>query len=445
MRLPSKIPTIVGIFLVVLVVGSLIAGTESIFRVATTASGSIEPADVTVANVTDTTFTVSWTTELIATGALSISGPKMQAQILFDDQDVGAGSDKKTLEKRLTHHVTFRNGQPNTDYSVTILSNSKKHLDDGKPFVITTGQVITSSSGNLEPAYGTIVTDGNRPIPGALVYLTIEGGQILSTFTKPSGTWLIPLNLVRTTDLTSFLPATERMTETILVRAENLETNAASDTLNDSPVPDMSPGKTYDFRKLNAKAPGAPIALIPTPQPTSAASAILGTSSAKPANIVALTIPAQDAALPTTLPLIQGTGIPGKTVSIVLGITNPIGGSAVVGADGLWSFTPKKPLAAGRQSVTITSPDKNNKPVAIVHTFEILKSGTQVLGDATPSATIAPTATPTATLAATESATPEESTLAAQEVPTSGYELPTIILLILGIGLMFGGGIAFMK
>ncbi len=442
MRFPTKIPTVVALFLLVFVVGSLIVGMESVFRVATTASGSITPAHVTITNVTDITFTVSWTTELVATGAISISGPKVTSQVLFDDQDIGQGG-KKTLEKRLTHHVTFRNGAPNTEYSVTILSNSKKHLDEGKPFVITTGQVITTPSGNLEPAYGTIVGTDNRPVAGALVYLTVEGGQMLSTFSKPSGTWLIPLNLVRTSDLTSFLPPTERMTETILVRAENLETNAASDTLNDSPIPDMSPGKTYDFRKLNAKTPGTAIALIPTPLPTGTVPAVLGTST-KPTNVVALTIPSQDAAIPTTLPLIQGTGIPGKTVSIVLGITNPIGGSAIVGTDGLWSFTPKKPLAPGTQSVTVTTQDKNNKPVAITHTFQILKSGTQVLGDATPSATIAPTATPTATLAATESAT-GESTLAAQEVPTSGYELPTIILLILGLGLMLGGGIAFVK
>ena len=84
-----------------------------------------------------------------------------------------------------------------------------------------------------------------------------------------------------------------------------------------------------------------------------------------------------------------------------------------------------------------------NKPVAITHMFEILKSGTQVLGDATPSATLSPT--PTIALIATPSATPEESTLAAQPVPTSGNELPIIILLALSVGLMIGGGVVLIK
>ena len=177
---------------------------------------------------------------------------------------------------------------------------------------------------------------------------------------------------------------------------------------------------------------------------------MLGTGVAKPANVVSLTIPAEGSAMPTTLPLIQGTGIPGKIVSLVLGITNPMGDITTVATNGLWSYTPKKPLAPGKQSVTITTNNLQNQPIAITHMFEILKSGTQVLGVATPSATLTPTTTPIVTLTptptielvASPSATPE-STLAAQPVPTSGYDLPTIILFIISIGLILGGGLTF--
>ncbi len=451
MQIPTKIPTIVGIFLVVLLVGSFIVGSESYFRSSTNASGSILPANVQMTNISDTSFTVSWTTELPATGALSIASPKISNQIIFDDQDTGNTTvttpKKEAQGKYVAHSVTFRGAAADTEYALTILSDSKKHLDNDKPFKIHTAPTLTSVSGNLEPAYGTILTSTNQPVGGALVYITLEGGQTLSTETKPSGTWLIPLNLARTQDLTSFLPITERMTESLTVRANGLETTALTDTLNDSPVPDMTLGKTYDFRRSNAKAPGAsPLALRPTPQPTNAAAAVLGVSTTKPTNTVSLVIPGQNAALPTTLPLIQGTGIPGKTVSVIVGITNPMGGVASVGADGLWSYTPTKPLAPGKQSVTITTQDIHNKPIALTHSFEILKSGTQVLGDATPSATLTPTITlaPLSTGSATLSATPTiDSTLAAQPVPTSGNELPTIILLLLGIGLFVGGGVAF--
>ena len=75
--------------------------------------------------------------------------------------------------------------------------------------------------------------------------------------------------------------------------------------------------------------------------------------------------------------------------------------------------------------------DASGKAVAITRTFEILKSGTQVLGVATPSGTLTLTPTPT-----------EESTLSGEEIPTSGNALPTIMLLVLGLGLIFSGTIA---
>ena len=73
----------------------------------------------------------------------------------------------------------------------------------------------------------------------------------------------------------------------------------------------------------------------------------------------------------------------------------------------------------------MTSLDASGKTVAVTHLFEILKSGTQVLGDATPSATLEPTPT---------------STLAGEPIPTSGSILPTLIIVFIGFGLLVAGG-----
>ena len=61
--------------------------------------------------------------------------------------------------------------------------------------------------------------------------------------------------------------------------------------------------------------------------------------------------------------------------------------------------------------------------------FEILKSGTQVLGDATPSGELEPTPT--------EEITPE---LTGEPIPTSGSALPTYILLM-AAAVILGGGV----
>ena len=120
---------------------------------------------------------------------------------------------------------------------------------------------------------------------------------------------------------------------------------------------------------------------------------MLGITSDKLTGGVALTAPVQGATLSSTKPLISGIGIPGKTVTITIGITEPTIGSTIVGKDGVWRYTPKQAFLPGKQSITITTVDAKNKPVAITHTFTILKSGSQVLGDATPSGALEETPT----------------------------------------------------
>lgn len=432
MRPPLKIPTLVGLVLVVglvLIVGFFF---EGITRQATKASGSIVPTAVETTNISDIGFTLSWTTESPATGALIVQSQKQPKQTLFDERDITG-----KLGKYVTHSVSVRSAQPASEYEVRLLSDGKLFLDGGSSYRIRTAPALSQSGNALEPAFGSVLTASGQPAQGALVYLTLEGGQKLSTLVKTSGSWLVPLNLTRTADFSQLIIPQERMTETILVRFGTEEASALTDTLNDAPVPAMTLGKSYDFRRQQAKQPTSAVASVSQPS-------VLGQSSQSPlgTNQITITKPANGAALPTALPIFQGTGIAGKSVAITIGITNPIGGTTMVGPDGLWSYVPPAPLAPGKQSVTITTQDKNNKTVALTNTFEILKSGTQVLGDATPSATLTLTPTLTPTLAATPTPT---ATLAAQPPPTSGNELPMILLLILGFGFLGGGAVLFAK
>lgn len=419
MQRPIKIPTLIGLLLVVVMVATVALLFERAGRLITRASPTIAPSQVEITNVTDTSFTVSWITPDPGSGAIVIEGPDRQKQTMFDERDRG---------KYLTHSVTIRNLKPSTQYRLRILSDGKQFLNNGKPYHITTGPTLSGAGSGLEPAFGMVLTADNQPADGALVYLTLEGSQKLSTLVKPSGSWLIPLNNARTANLTSYLlPSAERLSETLTVRLAGIEATAITDTLNDSPVPEMMLGKTYDFRGLQAQK---------SQQLTSQSPDVLGQSSTTPKTAVSITQPAQSAAFTTQLPLITGTGVPGKQVMLTIGIAQPLSGTTSVGSDGLWRFTPPKPLSPGKQSVTITTVDGSGKTVALTHTFEILKSGTQVLGEATPSATLTPTL---------ETSPTPTSTLAGEPIPTSGFPLPLVILIALGLGLIASGSIVFVK
>lgn len=431
MRFPLKFPTLIGIAFFLLFVGGFVVVFERVVRLPSRAAVSITPKSVEITNVSDTTFTISWITEEAATGAISVSSEKNKSQVIYDDRDQASGKAglAEKLGSYLTHSVSLRSARSNTLYAVKILSNGKTFLDNGKPYDVQTGPTLSGSTSGLEPAYGTIVIPNGQPAQGALVYLTAAEGQKMSTLVTASGSWIIPLNLLRTQDLARYLPYEERMREELLVRLGSEESLATTDTLNDSPVPEMQLGKTYDFRHQQAQSAEPQIATNPPN--------VLGETVSSPANTkVSIAKPAQGAVLATVVPLIQGTGVPGSHVSITLGIHNPVGATTTVGSDGIWRYTPTKELSPGKQSVTVTAVDENKKPTAITHTFEVLKSGTQVLGLATPSATLAPTMTATPT---------PISTLAGEPLPQSGNFLPTIILLLLGLGLLTGGAVVFVK
>ncbi len=436
MYIPTKFPTLFGLILLITFVGSIILGFEKISRSTTNAAPTVTPTHVTVANITDTSFTVTWLTNDLATGAISVTD-NGKNQVNYDERDT-----QGSLGKYVTHSVIVENMKPSSPYQVKILSNGKTYLNQGNPWVVQTGELLTSLPNNLEPAFGSVVTDNDKPAVGALVYLSLEGSQTLSTLVSPSGTWIIALNTIRKASLDIYIEPDQRLTESISIRHGTSESYAITDTLNDAPVPEIRLGKSYDFRKIQAKS-------IPTAKTQQRISfntvktvkttpSILGTQTdtINKQTSISLLSPLQGTKISSFVPNIYGTGLPGKRVTVTLGITNPFGGSTIIDSDGTWRFTPKEKLSPGKQSVTMTTVNPAGKPIAITHTFEVLKSGTQVLGDATPSATLTPT------LEATPSPT---STLEGEPLPISGSTLPTILLIMLGISLITSGAIIFIK
>jgi hypothetical protein len=439
MQKTKRIPTLLALILLVITVGGIGFLFEGITRQSTIASLSIEPKSVMVTNLTDTSFTFTWQTEELASGTLlatSVAGKKYSA---FDERDITG-----KMGKYLTHAITVRTLTPSTSYDVTVLSNGKKYPVETKSFQVTTLPTLSNDSPLLDPAFGSIQTASNLPAEGALVYLNLEGSQTLSTLVRTSGSWIIPLSLIRTQDGAAYIISQDRINETLVVQLGTSESRVTTDTLNDAPVPDIILGQPYDFRGRDAKkTTPATLAQKQTTPTINPKQVVLGATTDKTISGIALTAPVQGATISSNKPLITGIGIAGKTVTITIGITDPTIGSTIVGKDGVWRYTPKQALNPGKQSVTVTTVDAKNKPVAITHTFTVLKSGSQVLGDATPSGTIeatpSATITPSPTSVATESATPT-ATLSGEEMPTSGSFLPTLLLIVLGCTLFLGGG-----
>ncbi|MEK7565500.1 MAG: hypothetical protein AAB506_00445, partial [Patescibacteria group bacterium] len=71
--LNKKIPTLFGIFLLLLAVGATVFGVTTVRRYLAQASPQIIPKDVRITNITDSSFTVSYITDGSTTGSVVLA------------------------------------------------------------------------------------------------------------------------------------------------------------------------------------------------------------------------------------------------------------------------------------------------------------------------------------------------------------------------------------
>jgi hypothetical protein len=452
----KKIPTLVGFLLVAILLAVVNMASQALTRLRTDASDANQPLHIKVTNQAETSVTISWVTSSPVTGALVITGDSLIPKTYFDERDISGRQGKFR-----THSVSASGLKPDTTYSFSILSNSKTFTNNDPIFRFQTAVQKTPVLSEFDPAYGTVGTTGTTdPVSDAIVYLTLTGAQTLSTLVRDNGSWIIPINLVRTANLLDFISPAERLDSTILIRSGMIESEAITDTLNDSPVPLMIMGKNYDFRKVQANKTNKPFSLLPvvSPNPDQANRSLLGAKTTRsPVNKykLAITQPKENATLVSNLPMFAGTGTPGTLIQVALGIKSVSTFSVKVGDDGIWRFTPKKTLDPGKQSVTVTGLDSAGHNRAVTLVFDILKSGTQILGEATGSGTISPSQTPTRLSTPSPTArisitptredlteptpTPANAILPTATPPVTATMTPTLIFISISVALIAAG------
>lgn len=415
-RSQTRIPTLFALFVLLFGIGGGILLVETSHPLSTSADVTLAPGNLHISNITDEQFSVSWVTAKQAGGYVVYKDQTGPSKTAFDDRD----EDGKP-KNYATHHVTVKDLKENTVYYFKIISGGVTYDNHGDQYQQATGPKLAAPV-SLDPAYGVVLQVDDQPATGAIVYLTVGKSSPLSTLVKGGGTWLIPLNNIRSQDLVS-RPAigNPEILQISVIFDKKASAEATTDTKNDSPVPTINLGKTFDFRNLQGKNPDK---LAKKDEQQN----VLGTN--RSFNKVDLLFPSQD--LATTIdnkPMIKGVGIPGKDVTVIIK-SNPQTGTVTVGTDGTWSFIPHDPLPPGEHSVSIATVDENGNPVNLTNKFTVLKSGESVLGDSTPSGTIAPTLslptlTPVLTPGPTATASP----------PVTGNITPTFVF--------FGAGVAF--
>ena len=429
MKRNRRIPTILALFLLLIGVISGVILIKNAPRWLAGASQEITPKQVKITNVSENSFAVSWITDEQTNGFIQYGTGGELSFTAADDRDQLSGGQGKFF----THHVTVRSLTPATNYFFKINSGGKTFDDNGQPYQIKTAPTIQGAMPDSDIAYGTILKQDGSPAEGVIVYLSLANAAPLSTLTKASGSWVIPLNLARLPDLSSWANYDkEASVEEIFVQGGAAGTaTAIAVTKNDSPLPTITLGGNFDFRQA---------LLSPTPTPTQASSGSrFSVENLSPPTLPLQIInPSSGEKVSTSTPEILGTGPAGEVLTITINSPETFTAQVTINEDGSWSWTPPTNLSPGEHTVTVSLADGRK----ITRSFTVLAAGSSDLPSftATPSATITPSPTPIPS--PTPTATPvARAAMPSTEagVPESGYLTPTFLFFILGTALMFLG------
>lgn len=383
----KKIPTILGLILIV--IG--ISVTSYLVKTGTILVGKAAPDEtpknVRISNISDTSFTVSYVTDINSIGSVILNDPNKQAITVFDDRDQQGGS----VTPRRTHYITIRDLKPDTKYTFTIMSEKNNFNQENKPFETTTGPQITEAPPSQQPIVGKIVMpDGSNP-PESMIYVSISGSQILSTLAKSDGSYILPLNSIRASSLVEYFNITKNTKIEMLIVNGNLQ-SAVKISGEQNSVPTISLSKNYDFTTGTL--------LQENPQASISGEINFPSFSTKPISVSKPDIitPKKDEKFLDSQPLFKGTASPGSNVKITIH-SDEVQTQVIADNWGSWSYRPKSPLSPGEHTISITAQDEFGLLKTITQKFTVYAQGSQVNESATPSATpqitISPTATPT--------------------------------------------------
>ncbi len=411
-----KIPTILSLALVFAV--SYLLGRLVLTPGKTTRAVKQNVKRVEITNILSNQAAVVWQTDKKEQGWL-IFGEDLNnlSSLILDVRD---SSDEKKMF--LNHYVILKNLKDDTTYYFKIASNDGLASSQGnEPFSFKTSKKA-ANVGGLKPAYGKVVEKDGSDLENALILLSIDGSIPLSTLSKASGEWLIPLNFV-------FDPQTTQLK--ILSGNEKAKLEIVSEEGEDSQVETV-------VSNLN---PLSETVVIGRDYSLLEKEEVLGRASKdKTQNTkLEITYPKANAIIPDNKPLIKGVAAAGTNLQVsVTDDKSKTTKNIQADKDGQWRMSISSPLSAGRHTLEVETRGVGGNLISQRREFTVAKSGEQVLGEATDEPTPQPTltSTPSPSVAKTITSSPTP--------PVSGSNLnnltiASILFIVIGLGLFFYG------
>ena len=426
----NKIPTILGI--IVLLVGTF-AGVfflnmNQVFRIG--ADTLSTPKNIRMANITDTSATISWSTDK-ETAAFIVWGAAANNIQKTENETVDN-------QKFFNHTIDITGLKPNTPYFFKINSDGTEYDNGNIPWQFTTGATLDVNQNSM-PISGSVMTSSGQPSSRAIVYMTV-GGYLMSTLTSSSGNFVFQLGSARSTDLQSYATVDPAATllEVSAVGGPGETVSANIFPQSARPIPTMVFGQVYDFRSQPPNGDGqSPNANPNLPENSNTSSKFkVSTSSGTPApTSVILESLTEGETVTSNQPQFFGKGPGGENITITVHSQDPITQTVQIPKTGSWSWSVPNTLEPGAHTITVSWIDATGITRQLTRDF-VVQAGElpsfQASGSATPTGSPIPTTSGTATPKPTLTPKPT-ATETAQPVPVTGDLTPTLLLFMMGI------------
>lgn len=321
----KRIPTLLSILLIgiSIIITSLLVKSRTVF--VSRADVTQNPQNVKITNISDSSFTISYTTDIESIGSVNFGENKNLGQIAIDGRDQEEG-----IRPHKIHNFTLHNLKQNTRYFFTITSGQNTFLNNNIPYETTTASRPEITLAPQTPIAGKIVLpDGGNP-KEALVYVKTDKAQEISSLSKADGTYSLPLSSLLLQDLS--YPATLDAQDIIKMTITDgvFKSSVLLSAKQINPVPVITLSQDYDFTlnptptsSKSAVSSFASIVSKPSATPTISPSPTITSITPSPTSP-----PTPTAIVPTSTPTLTPTPI--ILASPTISPQTPLGNSSIL-------------------------------------------------------------------------------------------------------------------
>lgn len=393
----KRIPTLLAFGLLAIGVAATYILIQRGTFIVSQAAPDYTPVSVHISNVDTASFTVSFVTSDPTAAYIELA----DGRTIFDDR----GSDTTSQ----THYFTVDKLDAGSSYTFSINSHGDTYEDEAY-------SAMTASSASPAPEQqalsGRVLLPEGGGASQAIVYLSVNESQLVSTLTDADGTYAFDLSSgLRTQDLAGFV---------ILEEGDRLSLTSSYGDFTSQvtayyavTLPPITLGRNFDFTAGDSVTD------------TSTQSATLSIPQVGSFSDFSVLSPEKGDFLVDSQPIVSGTAAPHTRVSLEF---HPLElqTNVEVAENGRWEYRLEMPLPQGENTLQAVGVDGDGVSRIVDVAFQVFPDGSRIQQSATPSATPVVTLSPSPTPPIAVTATPAPTEAAPTPTPAPvGSEEPT--------------------